>query len=52
VSLDNFRLFVFRSLLLGLSQLLQEGHWLALQTAVELSASTSIDEINELYHGC
>lgn len=41
-------LFTFWCLLLGLSKLLDETHRAALETALESSARTSVDEIHEL----
>jgi hypothetical protein len=51
VSLDEVRLLVGLGLLLGLAELLDEAHGLALQTAVEASAGTSVDNIAELLGG-
>lgn len=48
VSLDNFGLFIGTSLLLGLAQLLDEGHGLALKTALHSSAGTGVDNFHEL----
>lgn len=48
VGLDGIRLLVGLSLLLGLAQLLDETHGLALQTAVEASAGAGVDDIAEL----
>merc|ERR1712113_16491 len=51
VSLDQVRFLVWLSLLLGLAELLDETHRLALQTAVESTASTSVDNIAKLVGG-
>ena len=51
VSLDEVGLLVGLSLLLGLAKLLDETHGLALQTAVEPSAGTSVNDITELFGG-
>ncbi|KAB8303578.1 hypothetical protein EYC80_004979 [Monilinia laxa] len=51
VSLDQIGLLVWLSLLLGLTELLDETHRLALQTAVEPTTSTSVDDIAELVRG-
>lgn len=48
VSLDEVRLLVRLGLLLGLAELLDEAHRLALKTTVESSAGTSVDDITEL----
>lgn len=48
VSLDEIGLLVGLGLLLGLAELLDEAHGLALQTAVEASAGTGVDNIAEL----
>jgi len=45
VGLDDSRLLIGGSLLLGLAELFDETHRLALETALELSASTSVDEL-------
>jgi hypothetical protein len=49
VGLDEVGLLVGASLLLGLAELLDETHGLALQTAVEPSAGTGVDDITELF---
>jgi hypothetical protein len=49
VGLDLVGLLVGLSLLLGLAELLDEAHGLALQTAVEPSAGTGMDEVTELF---
>ena len=51
VGLDEVGLLVGAGLLLGLAQLLDETHGLALQTTVEPSAGTSVDDITELFRG-
>lgn len=51
VSLDEVRLLVGLGLLLGLTELLDEAHGLALKTAVESSAGASVDNIAELLRG-
>lgn len=48
VGLDEVGLLVGLGLLLGLAELLDETHGLALQTAVEASAGTGVDDITEL----
>jgi hypothetical protein len=48
VGLDKVGLLVGLGLLLGLAELLDETHGLALETAVEPSAGTSMDEVTEL----
>jgi hypothetical protein len=48
VGLDEIGLLVGPGLLLGLAELLDETHGLALKTAVEPSAGTGVDEIAEL----
>jgi hypothetical protein len=51
VGLDEIGLLVGLGLLLGLAELLDETHGLALQTAVEASAGTSVNDITELLGG-
>lgn len=51
VGLDEVGLLVGASLLLGLAQLLDETHGLALQTTVEPSAGTGVNDITELFRG-
>jgi hypothetical protein len=51
VGLDEVGLLVGLGLLLGLAELLDETHGLALQTAVEASAGTGVDNITELLGG-
>lgn len=48
VSLDEIRLLVGLSLLLGLAELLDKAHGLALETTVEPSAGTGMDKVTEL----
>lgn len=48
VSLDKVGLLVGLGLLLGLSELLDETHGLALETAVEPTTGTGVDEVAEL----
>lgn len=51
VGLDEVGLLVGLGLLLGLSELLDEAHGAALQTAVDPSAGTGVDDISELVRG-
>lgn len=51
VGLDEVGLLVGLGLLLGLAELLDETHGLALQTAVEASAGTGVNNITELLGG-
>lgn len=51
VGLDEVGLLVGAGLLLRLAELLDETHGLALQTAVETSAGTSVHNIAELLGG-
>lgn len=51
VGLDEVGLLVGLGLLLSLAELLNETHGLALQTAVETSAGTSVNDITELLGG-
>jgi hypothetical protein len=51
VSLDEVGLLVRLSLLLGLAELLDQTHGLALKATVETSAGTSVDDIAELLAG-
>ena len=51
VSLDEVWLLVWLGLLLGLAKLLDQTHWLALETAVEPAAGASVDDIAELLGG-
>ena len=48
VGLDEVGLLVGLGLLLGLAELLDQTHGLALETAVEPSAGTGVDEVAEL----
>lgn len=48
VGLDEVGLLVGLGLLLGLAELLDKTHGLALQTAVETTAGTSVNDITEL----
>lgn len=48
VGLNEVGLLVGLGLLLGLAELLDETHGLALQTAVEATAGTSVNDITEL----
>ena len=48
VGLDEVGLLVGLGLLLRLAELLDETHGLALQTAVEATAGTGVDDITEL----
>ena len=48
VSLDEVGLLVGLGLLLGLTELLDQTHGLALEATVETSAGTSVDDIAEL----
>jgi hypothetical protein len=51
VSLDEVRLLVGLSLLLGLAQLLDQTHGLALETTVKPTAGAGVDNITELVGG-
>jgi hypothetical protein len=51
VSLDKVGLLVGLSLLLGLAELLDEAHGLALQATVEPATSTGMDDVAELVGG-
>lgn len=48
VRLDEVGLLVGLSLLLGLAQLLDQAHGLALETSVDAAADTGVDDIAEL----
>lgn len=48
VCLDEVGLLVGLSLLLGLAELLDQAHGLALETAVDPAAGTGVDDIAEL----
>jgi hypothetical protein len=51
VCLDEVWLLVGLGLLLGLSELLDQTHGLALQTAVEATAGACVNDIAELLGG-
>lgn len=51
MSLDKIRLLIWLGLLLGLSELLDETHWLALQSTVETTTGACVDDITELIGG-
>ncbi len=51
VSPDGVWLLVWLGLLLGLAELLDQTHWLALEAAVEASASAGVDDVTELVRG-
>ena len=51
VGLDLIWLLVWTSLLLGLAKLLDQTHWLALESTVETSAGTGVDDVTELVRG-
>ena len=51
MGLDEIGLLVGLGLLLGLAELLDETHGLALQAAVETSAGTGVNDITELLGG-
>lgn len=51
VCLDEIWLLVGLSLLLGLAELLDQAHWLALETTVESAAGTGVNDISELLGG-
>lgn len=51
VGLDGVWLLVGASLLLGLAELLDQTHWLALEAAVETPTSAGVDDITELVRG-
>jgi hypothetical protein len=48
VSLDDGGLLKSWSILLGLTELLDQAHGLALETALEASAGTSVDKVHQL----
>jgi hypothetical protein len=48
---DGVWLLVWLGLLLGLSELLDQTHGLALETTVEPTAGTGVDDIAELFRG-
>lgn len=49
--LDEIWLLVGLSLLLGLAELLDQAHWLALEATVESAAGTGVNDISELLGG-
>lgn len=51
VGLYEVWLFVGLGLLLGLTELLDQTHWLAFEATVEPSASSSVDEVTEFFRG-
>ena len=51
VGLDEIGLLVGLGLLLGLAELLDQAHGLALEAAVEPSAGTGVDEVAQLLGG-
>lgn len=51
MSLDKIRLLIWLGLLLGLAELLDETHWLALQSTVETTAGAGVNDITELIRG-
>lgn len=51
VRLNEVGLLVGLGLLLGLAELLDQTHGLALQTTVEAAAGTGVDDITELLRG-
>lgn len=51
VSLDNVWLLVWLGLLLCLAKLLDQTHWLALETTVKPTAGTGVDNIAKLIGG-
>ena len=51
VGLDEVGLLVRLGLLLGLAELLDQAHGLALEAAVEPSAGASVHDITELFRG-
>lgn len=46
VGLDRSWLLVGWSVLLGLSEFLDKSHWLSLETSLELSSGTSVDNVH------
>lgn len=48
VRLDRGRLLVGRGILLRLTQFLDKSHGLSLETSLELSSSTSVDNVHQL----
>lgn len=51
VCLDKVGLLVGLGLLLGLAELLDQAHRLALETAVKTAAGAGVDDIAELFRG-
>lgn len=51
VGLDEIGLLIWLRLLLGLSELLDKAHRLALETTVESSAGTGVNDIAKLLRG-
>jgi len=51
VSLDGVWLLVWLGLLLGLAELLDQTHWLALETTVEPATGAGVDDIAKLLGG-
>lgn len=49
--LDWCWLLVGRGILLGLSQLLDQSHWLSLESSLELSSGTSMHDVHQLFGG-
>jgi hypothetical protein len=52
VSLDDLRLLTRGSVLLGSTELLDKTHRLTLETTLESSASTTVNELHELMQIC
>lgn len=48
MGLDDCRLFIGWGLLLGLAQFLDETHWAAFETALEPTAGTGMDELQQM----
>lgn len=48
MSLHNLGLLIWWSLLLGLTEFLDQSHWLALQAAGETPAGTAVHQLNQL----
>ena len=51
MGLDKVGLLVWLGFLLRLAELLDQTHWLALETTVESTAGTGVDDIAELVGG-
>lgn len=49
VSLDDGRLLVRRGFFFGFAEFLDETHWTAFETAVELATGACVDEFDELF---